>query len=343
MTRPLIDEIFSRGVLVGIPVSGGGNQNIHWMFVGSDSKLYICKGKSAYGGGRCVVLNYDGTTVTQLFNLPSVGYNDSTLVWRVGIEFQGNYYFGLGATNDTILKGDVFKWDGATATRVLQTGLNDIYSMCVGDDGLLYMGCGSPVTANATLYSTSDGTTWNIVQTFAAEHVRGLATWKGKLWIGLRDGTNNQSYLWSYDYTTFNNCGKPFGLGSQVKTLVPAGDKLYIAGVSAYIYSITDYISSSPAFTLEFDGTSEGEIYPGEYVPETAAVYFPTNKTGGYPGRIIKCFINDPSRNSFVHSEYSVLNFHSIRKYGNAIYAGGENRTNMDCCLYSAIINRTVV
>ncbi|HEY7417488.1 MAG TPA: hypothetical protein VH593_20060, partial [Ktedonobacteraceae bacterium] len=256
---------------------------IHDMAVFHDSngveKLAIAEGS---GIGAWISF-YDGSTLTRQFQAPYKNYQVPAY-WRSLVPFKGKLYAGLGDNAPTKpagspTTGEVWMYNPSQPTlgwkMVLQTTLTDIYTMAVYNH-VLYAGAGQDGSKTAQLWASSDGKNWSLVKQFNGfSYVRSLAAFKGKLYIGLKEG----GVLWSYDGTTFTNWGAPplvTGIGlSQVKSLVPFGDLLYIGCVGEGVIDTFD----GQKFAVSADLSNiEVGIYKGTVANNT--VFFPTEAKG---------------------------------------------------------------
>ncbi len=199
------------------------------------------------------------------------------LYWRSILPFNGRLYAGLGNNNPgkpygPVPTGQIWQFDGSAWTQVLQTDQTDIYTLFVWNNQL-YAGAGTDRGNDGQLWTTVDGTTWQKVRDFIGwDYVRSLASFQGKLYIGLKQPAD----LWSFDGSNFVEYGHPPYMNAQVKTLVPSpdGSLLYVGGVAAYVYTW-----DGSQYTLSLDAKDtygDSEIYKGNVY--NGSVWFPTHR-----------------------------------------------------------------
>jgi hypothetical protein len=275
--------------------------------------LWIAQGSGPSGTGRAVIRAYDDATgaLMTAFEVPADTYGGAPY-WRALRVFNGALYAGLGNNRDVAGTGDVYRFDGASWARVLDTDESDVYSLEVYG-GQLYAGAGTDGLGAGKLYASPDGTTWDLVRTFSSDHVRALQVWQERLYIGLKQ----RGRLWSTDGTTFVDHRGTVQLPTQVKTLVPYGDRLYVGGVPAKIYAW-----DGQAFTLALDAReTDSEIYKGAVY--AGCLFFPTNARG-VGGRVYK-FDGATWTLDYVDAETSAQ-FQVVAPYAGALWLGGGAR-----------------
>ncbi|MDB5164182.1 MAG: putative secreted protein containing fibronectin type protein [Candidatus Saccharibacteria bacterium] len=210
-------------------------------------------GVSTHGGtlGKSNVFKYDGTSWSVV---GGSGLNSS---WTSGfgglygeiyalIEYKGNLYAGISGANGG--SGELWKYDGTTWSKVGGDGVNSswadltyesVQSLAVYN-GNLYAGLGiSPGDAELWKY---DGTTWSRVggdginsswTNLTYQTVQSQTVYKGKLYVGLGNGSNTLARVWSYDGTNWvavggNSINSSWGSGpTEVDSLVAYNGDLY--------------------------------------------------------------------------------------------------------------------
>lgn len=289
-----------------------GQAKVHDMVVWN-RRLWIAQGSGLHGEGKTLIRSYDidSRILTTEFEVPIDTYAGKPY-WRVLMVFNGALYAGLGNNDNVSGTGDVYRFDGETWNKVLETTENDVYSLQVYD-GKLYAGAGSDGFGAGKLYESTGGVSWRLLKTFSSDHVRVLRTWRGRLYIGLKKAAR----LWSYDGTDFIDHGTPPGLIAQVKTLVPYAGRLYIAGVPARVVSW-----DGTAFSPELDATAtDSEIYKGTVY--AGCLYFPTNRQG--PGGTVWKFDGSAWTQDYVDTGTS-SQLQVVQQYGRYLWVGGGQR-----------------
>jgi hypothetical protein len=158
--------------------------------------------------------------------------------------------------------------------------------------------------------------------------VRVLRTWQNKLYIGLRQNGR----LWSYDGSTFVDHRGTKELNTQFKTLVPYGEKLYVGGVPAKIYSWDGQV-----FTLELDArATDSEIYKGAVY--AGCLFFPTNAKG-VGGRVYK-FDGTTWTLDYLDAE-TTTQLQVVQPYASYLWVGGGKRKGWPLTLRSTLQGTT--
>jgi hypothetical protein len=133
-----------------------GHPKVHDMLVWK-KKLWIAQGSGVNGEGETLIRSYDIDTdmLTTEFEVPVDTYTGAPY-WRVLKAFNGALYAGLGNNKNVPGTGDIYKFDGTSWRKVLDTDEYDVYSIEVYN-GKIYAGAGSDALAAGKLYESSDG------------------------------------------------------------------------------------------------------------------------------------------------------------------------------------------
>lgn len=286
-----------------------------------NGRLWIAQGSGLSGQRKTLIRSYDiGTdTLTTEFEVPVDTYTGSPY-WRVLEVFNGELYAGLGNNLNAAGTGDIYKFDGISWTKVLDTTENDVYALEVYN-GKIYAGAGSDGLGAGKLYESSDGNTWTLIKTFTSDFVRSLQEWQGRLYIGLRD----KARLWSYDGMMFVDHGAPPGIGSQIKSLVPYQNRLYLSTVQGKIFSW-----DGSAFTLELASATDGEIYKGAVY--AGCLFFPTSIKKPNLGGSVWKFDGFSWTLDYVDTQTS-NQFQVVQEYAGYLWVGGGKRRGIPLSL----------
>lgn len=352
MTRAAIDEVWYPVCELGINCTVSKIADKIYTHDGLiwNGKLWIFSGTGSTAAHVAVVLSYNLTTgvLTEEYNTALVSANAS-LIWRTGVIFNNELYVGLNGLT-TVNEGSVWKYNSTgSMTKVLDTknfnppaagvGQLGVLALCVHNNKI-WAGAGNAGTGEATLYSSSDGTTWTLEHTFTGyDFIRGMASWNGKLWIGTRANAS----LWSYDgsaYTQISNW--PAEAIYQAKELIPYNGKLYIGCVNTGTYDAKVYSYDGSTFKTEINMPADHEIYHGEVV--NGQLYFAvrtsdTNATGG----AVICTDGTNWRTVFRDTGVHFNHIMWVTGNGNDLYVSGSNLAQKDVLLYKAINQRTAV
>ena len=267
------------------------------------------------------ILFWDPLTqlLTTAFTAPLNSYPVEPF-WRSLTTFNGKLYAGLGTQEDSPPPGpsgtgQVWQYDGAAWTLVLNTTLDNTYTLGVYNNQL-YAGVGTFGSQAGQLWVSPDGVTWTMLKQFSSSFVRALAVFQNQLYIGLRDKAD----LWKYDGTTFTDIGAPPGLNDQVKTLLPSpdGSLLYVGGVPAFIYTW-----NGATYTLSLDArASDSEIYKGTVLG--GDVLFPTHAkaNGGQSGNIYR--LDNGTWTLDYSTSPGLAQLQIICPFQHYLYAGGD-------------------
>lgn len=289
---------------------------------GNGKRLYLCGAFEK----NAVVASFDpktGELVTE-FSIP--GSIDTGLRCRNIEVYKGDIYIGTGSSFSTLPGGgDVYRWDGTTVTKVLDTDDGDMYALSTSLDGeKLYAGGGTVYddllpNGIAKLWRTTDGNQWDLIKDFGPEYevVRWIAPDpedNGRLYVS----TRRSGRLWStVDDVVFEDHGTPPGMNAQIKSFTFHDGKLFLGGVAAGIWTFT---RDPDTFTnlIDLAGMSKEVYHPdacGDYVYFAARSY----NSGG---QVFQCN-SDACILIYADDEYSGA-FHSTHTSDDGtIYLGG--------------------
>ncbi len=333
-SRSTLTEKWKSGVIVAYSNSAY-THDLHEMTTWNGD-MYIAGGQGTTADGRTNVYKWDGTTLSTAFALPS-GYTTDT-GWKDLAVFGSNLYISLSHQGNEAGsgEGDIYKWDGSTLTIVNDT-VEDVCYPLLEWNNKLWAGCGTNNNAAGKLYSSTDGITWVLENTFTGyDTVRSFAVWNGKLWIGLR----SPARLQSFDGTTYVDYGSPGtagGCGTQIKDITVANGKLYLSCVGATIYSF-----DGSTFTLEYDGrTDSSETYHG-VAASNGEVFIAMKSTNGSIGNNVRRLSNGVW--SEVYNAASTISaLHFCDEWNGYVWCSGSNRATVPMQIFKTKLFRDVV